>query len=200
MARPRARAAMLEDLRRPVIGRDQNIGKRLVVAQHHVEARPQALDQVRLEQQRLGLGAGDDEFERAGGRDHALDAGVVAGRTRIGDNAFLDVLRLADIEHVAARVDHAIDAGPRRRELGVVDDGGAAGGQRALVLIGASIGRIGQPSDLRQRRSSSSSAISISGSMSFFGTLMLLNTREEMSWREVKLAGEARAREQPFPA
>ena len=134
-ARPGARAAMLENLRRPVIGRDQDIGKRFVVAQHHVEARPQPLDQIGLEQQRLGLGAGDDEFERAGGGDHALDAGVETGRAGIGGNALFDVLRLADIEHVAARIDHAIDARPRRRELGVVHDRGAAGGKRTGFFV-----------------------------------------------------------------
>ena len=117
MAGPRARAAMLEDLRRPVIRGDQDIGKRLVVAQHHVEARPQPLDEVGFEQQRLGLGAGDDEFQRAGRGDHAFDAGVETGRPRIGGDALLDVLGLADIEHVAARIDHAVDARPRRRVL-----------------------------------------------------------------------------------
>ena len=62
--------------------------------------------------------------------DHALDAGVEAGRPGVGGNALLDVLGLADIEHVAARIDHAIDAGPRRRLLDGVDDGVAAGGER----------------------------------------------------------------------
>ena len=150
MARPRARAAMLEDLRRPMIGCDQNIGKRFVVAQHHVEARPQPLDEIGFEQQRLGLGAGDDEFERAGGGDHALDAGVEPGRTRIGLDALFDVLGLADIEHVAAAIDHAINAGPRRRELGTLNDRGAAGGERTPLLIEGRLrgfGRIG----LRQR-------------------------------------------------
>src|SRR5882724_8811730 len=45
-AGPALRAAMLEDLRRPMIAGDQNIGKRLVVAELHVEARPELLDQV----------------------------------------------------------------------------------------------------------------------------------------------------------
>ena len=67
MPGPAARAAMLEDLRRPMIAGDQDVGKRLVVAQQNVEARPQPLDQVGLEQQRLGLGLGRDEFERRGG-------------------------------------------------------------------------------------------------------------------------------------
>ncbi len=126
-----ARAAMLEDLRRPVVGGDQDMGKRLVVAQQHVEARAQALDQVGFEQKRLGLGRGRDELERRGRRDHAFDAGVVAGRAAIGDDPFADVLGLADVEHVALGIDHAIDAGRGRRELGVTRDHRAADGERA---------------------------------------------------------------------
>ena len=142
MARPRARSAMFDDLRRPVIGRDQDIGEGLIVAQQHIEAWPQPLDQVGFKQQRLGLGAGNDEFERAGRPDHAFDAGVEAGRTRIGANAVTDVFRLADIEHVAARIDHAVHARPGRSELGVAEDGGAAGGQRTIGLLDTIVGQI----------------------------------------------------------
>ena len=98
---------------------DQDVGKRLVVAQQHVEARPQALDQIGFEQQRLGLGRGGDEFHRRGRRDHALDPGVVAGRPRVGRDPLPDVLGLADVEHLAGRVEHAIDAGRGRRVLGI---------------------------------------------------------------------------------
>ena len=131
MPRPRARATMLEDLRRPVIGRDQDERKRLVVAQQHVEARAQPLDQIGFEEKRFSLGLGGDEFHRRRRRDHAHDAVVVAGRPRIGGDPLLDVLRLADVEHVALGVDHAIDAGRRRRVLDRARDRGAAGGERA---------------------------------------------------------------------
>ena len=134
---------MLEDLRRPVIGRDQDIGKRLVVAQQHVEARPQPLDQIGFEQQRFGLGAGDDEFKRAGRRDHPLDAGVETGGTGVGANAFADVLRLADIQHVATGIDHAVDAGLRRRELGVPQNGIAAVRERTRVVFDRAAGQTG---------------------------------------------------------
>ena len=132
VARPRARAAMLEDLRRPVVGGDQDVRKRLVVTQEHIEARPQTLDQIGLEQERFRLGAGDDEFERARRGDHALDAGVEAGRPRIGANAVLEVFRFADIEHVAAGIGHAVDAGLGRGERGVTENGGAAGAERVV--------------------------------------------------------------------
>ena len=121
-----ARAAMLEDLRRPVIAGDQDIRKRLVVAQQHIEARPQPLDQVCFKEQRLGLGRGRDELERRSRRDHALDARVVAGRPCIGEDALADALSLADVEHVAIPVDHAIDAGATGRGLGMAHDDGTA--------------------------------------------------------------------------
>jgi hypothetical protein len=42
-------------------------GKRFVVAQQHVVRRAEALDQLRFEQQRLGLGVGGDDRHRASG-------------------------------------------------------------------------------------------------------------------------------------
>ena len=131
VAGPGARAAMLQDLRRPMVRGDQDIGERLVVAQEHVEARAQALDQVGLEQQRLGLGRGRDEFHRHRAGDHARDAGVVGHRPRVGRHPLLDALGLADIEHLALVADHAIDAGAGGRVLDRARDRGAAGGERA---------------------------------------------------------------------
>ncbi len=58
-----ARPPMLQDLGRPLVLGNQNIRKRFVVAQQDVEAGPQALDQVRFKQQRLGFGRGGDEFD-----------------------------------------------------------------------------------------------------------------------------------------
>ena len=95
---------MLQDLRRPVVAGDQDIGKRLVVAQQHVEARPQLLDQIGFEQQRLGLGGGGDDLDRDRRGDHArIRASTWPARPGIGGQPLLDVLGLADIEHVACR-------------------------------------------------------------------------------------------------
>ena len=130
---PRLRAAMFEDLRRPVVAGDQDIGKRLVVAQLHVEARPQLLDQIGLEQQRLGLGRGRDDLDRDGGRDHAQDPRrqrrVDAG---IGGEPLADVLRLADVKHVVAGVEHAVDTGRGRRQAHGIFDRGMADRERAF--------------------------------------------------------------------
>ena len=69
-----AHAAVLGELRPFGVAADDDVGERLVVAQQHVEARPEALDQVVLEQQRLGLAAGDRELHGPGGRHHAHQA------------------------------------------------------------------------------------------------------------------------------
>ncbi len=132
-ARPRLRAAMFEDLRRPMIPGDQDIGKRFVVAQLHVEARTQLLDQIGLEQQRLGFGRGRDDFDVHGGGDHAQDARRLRrGDPGVGRKPLLHVLGLADIEHVVGRIEHAIDAGRGRRVPYRVLDRGMADRQRAF--------------------------------------------------------------------
>ena len=97
MAGARTCAPVLENLWRPVIRRDQDVWKRFVVTQEHVEARPQTLDEISFKQQRFGLGTGYDEFERARGRDHALDASVEAGRPCVSANSVAHVFRFADI-------------------------------------------------------------------------------------------------------
>ncbi len=70
-----ARAAMLGQLREIVVAGEVDVGERLVVAQQHVVARHQALDQVAFEQQRLDLGVGDDDLERARSRPPCAAAG-----------------------------------------------------------------------------------------------------------------------------
>ena len=111
----RARAAMLDEPRRVVAAGDQNVGEALVVAQHHVVARLQLLDQIGLEQQRLGFGLGGDEHHRAGLRHHAGDARRLTLGRRIGGDALFDRARLADIKHLALGADHPVDARPERR-------------------------------------------------------------------------------------
>ncbi len=130
IARPVACAAMLDDLRRRMIGGDEDIRKRLVVAHQHVEARTQTLDQVRFQQKRFGFGPRGDEFDVMRGRDHPLDARVVACRPRIRCDALPDALGLADIEHVAGGIDHAIDAGRHRSVFRITLDRRAAGRER----------------------------------------------------------------------
>ena len=74
------RAAMLGDLRERVVLGQHQPGVRLVVPQDDVEARLQALDQVGLEQQRLGLGVGGDHLHRGGLVAPSAAAARPAGR------------------------------------------------------------------------------------------------------------------------
>ncbi|MHC2575733.1 hypothetical protein ACVMHR_000472 [Bradyrhizobium diazoefficiens] len=144
---PGLRSAVLQDLRRPVVAGDQDIGKRLVVAQLHVEARPELLDEVGFQQQRFGLGVGRDDLHGHRGGDHAQDARRLR-RTlaRVVGQALFDVLGLADIEHVGIRVEHAIDAGRGRREPDRALDRLMAARQRLLADYAALF------QDVRQKR------------------------------------------------
>ncbi len=112
---------MLEDRRCPVVAGDHDIGKRLVVAQKHVEARPQALDQVGFEQQRLGLRPRRDEFHMGGFAHHLGEAVGMDPALRIIADTLLEAARLADVKHVLRIVEHAVDA---RRVRQVLDEFG----------------------------------------------------------------------------
>ena len=127
-----ARAAMLGELRPFGVAADHDVGKRLVVAQQHVEARPEALDQVVLEQQRLGLAAGDRELHGRRRRHHADQARGEPGRLGVGGDPAAQRARLADIEHLAVGRDHAVDAGLARQRAHELADDPHAVGQRCL--------------------------------------------------------------------
>ena len=134
-----ARAAMFCDLWRGVIARKQDVGKRLVVAHQHVEARLQLLDEIGLEQQRFRLGLRRHEDHRRGQRDHARDAIGVPLATHVGGDTLLHALRLADIQNLAVDRDHAIDAGPERRMLPVCADDLDAARQRPRRGLGRKV-------------------------------------------------------------
>ncbi len=74
VALPVLRTAMLDDLRRFMVARDEDVRKRLVVAQQHIVARLQALDEIGLEQERLDLRRSLDELHGDRVRDHARNA------------------------------------------------------------------------------------------------------------------------------
>ena len=55
------------------------------------------------------------------------------GGTRVGGETFFDALRLANIQHVVCRVEHAIDTRRCRRELDRALDGGPPDSERPLA-------------------------------------------------------------------
>jgi hypothetical protein len=80
----------------------------------------QPLDQIGLEQQRFGLGAGGDELHVRRLRDHPGDAVGMTAALRVVGHPLLQAARLADIENVAGLVHHPVDA----RLVGQVPDEG----------------------------------------------------------------------------
>jgi hypothetical protein len=97
------------DLRKPVRAADQDIRKAFVVAQKHVVLRLELLDEVLLQQQRLGFGPRRQEHHRRGFPDHPGDARAVSGGLGVGRHPLFQRPRLADIEHSALRIEHAVD-------------------------------------------------------------------------------------------
>jgi hypothetical protein len=117
---------MLLDARKGMILAQQDEGEAFVVAQQHVVGRAEALDQLRFEQQRLGLGVGGDDGHRAGLRDHPLQPLRQPRDLRVVGDPVLQRPRLADVEHVAARILHPVDAGAHRKRLQHIADRGDA--------------------------------------------------------------------------
>ena len=81
---------MLGNLRKRVVFRDDQPGIGFVIPKDDVEARPEALDEIGFQQQRLGLGPCGDHFERPGFKNHAPEAFRQAGDLRIGSDAFAE--------------------------------------------------------------------------------------------------------------
>ena len=137
---------MLGELWPVGIAADHDVGKRLVVAQQHVEARPEALDQVVLEEQRLGFAVGDGEFHGPRRGNHADQARGEPRGLGIGSDAAAQRARLADVQDLALCRDHAIDAGLARQGPHEVGDDAHAVGERAVAGGQVDVGFVGHGS------------------------------------------------------
>ena len=90
---------------------DGDVRERLVVAQPHVVRRPVALDEVLLEMQRLGLGAGHDHLDPPHALDHPLDARARVAAVEVRAHAGAQPLGLADVQHLVAVAVKEVDTG-----------------------------------------------------------------------------------------
>ena len=103
---------------REVVGeRDLDVRVALVVLEPDVEARLEALDQVRLEEQRLGDRVGLGDLEVGDPVDGLADLVVPAAGARrlllpVAADAAAQALRLAHVQHLALGVLHQVHAGP----------------------------------------------------------------------------------------
>ncbi len=91
--------------------RDLQVGVALVVAEQDVELGVQRLDQVVLEQQRLGLGAHHRGLQPRDARNHVADARATVVLVQVAGDPLLQVARLAHVQHAALRIEVAVDAG-----------------------------------------------------------------------------------------
>ncbi len=112
-----------KDARKVILQRDLDVRIRLVIFQADVVARPVLLDEVALENQRLDLARRHDEFEVRDFRDHRADfRRVIALALEILPHAVLEHDGLADIDDLARRVLHDVDAGIVGQELQLFPD------------------------------------------------------------------------------
>jgi hypothetical protein len=132
------RAAMQLRARERMIFPKQDEGEAFVVAEQDIVGRPVALDQLRLEQQRLRLGVGGDDQHVAGLRDHALQPLREPRDLSVVGDPVLQRPRLANVEHVALRIEHAVYAGAYRKGPQHVTDRSHA--RFKVRLVGATDG------------------------------------------------------------
>jgi hypothetical protein len=100
------------DLGEGVLPVDLEVGVALVVLEAHIVPGAVLLDQGALEDQRLQLGLGDDIVEVGDVSHHASGLGGVMDIVlKVRADARAQVDALADIDHVAGRVFHQVDAG-----------------------------------------------------------------------------------------
>ncbi len=114
-SRRAARAAVELQPRELVLHVQVDVGEALVVAQHDVEARLVRLDEVVLEQQRLGFGVGDRDLDGTDLRHQRLHLRVDVAGGEVGADPVLETARLADVQQLLAGAEHAVHAGAPRQ-------------------------------------------------------------------------------------
>ena len=126
------------DARVVLVEADRDVGVGLVVAEADVEARPVALDEALLGEQRLGLVGGDQDVEAVDPRgEPRLAAGEVRG------DPFADRARLADVEQLAVAVVEEVDAGGVGQLAALLGDPLGAGRRRSRCSSSAIGQRVG---------------------------------------------------------
>src|ERR687897_382089 len=99
-----------------VSGRDHYVGVALVVLERGVESRPVAFDQVRLEHQRLGLTARDDEVYLPYAFPELRNLRASVSRAvEVAGNPAAHVLGLAHVDNRVSSVFEDVDAGRGRK-------------------------------------------------------------------------------------
>ena len=109
------RAAVIGHLRVFVGGKHQ-IGVAFVVAEKNIVFGRQGFDEIVFQNQRFGFAAGNGGFNRMHLPHHQRDAWGMVAFLEIAAHAPLQIHRLAHIKHLAAFIEHAVNA----RQIGQV--------------------------------------------------------------------------------
>ena len=98
-----------------VFERTENVGIGFIVAQGDVVARPLRLDQIALEQQRLGLVRRDRHLDARDPLHQRGELGRILAAAEVAADAIAQTRGLADVQQLAVGIVHAIDAGTLRQ-------------------------------------------------------------------------------------
>ena len=104
-------AAIFGNARKGMVARNQDVGERLIVTQGDVVIRLETFDEIALKQECLNLAFRCNYLDRGDIGDHALQPRRQGFGIGVAGYALFQVFSLADIEHVAFGINHAIDAG-----------------------------------------------------------------------------------------
>ena len=88
-----------------------DVGEALVVAQLDVVARTVALDEVRLEQQRLGRRGRHRHLDPRHEPQHDQRLAGMRAAVEVALDPVPELPRFADVKHFAVRIEHAVHAG-----------------------------------------------------------------------------------------
>ncbi|MCY1526627.1 hypothetical protein D9M68_616630 [compost metagenome] len=91
--------------------REKYVGIGLIVAQQDVVGRPPLLDQCLFEQQGFGFIGGNRGFDLDDPGHQRSGLRRQTALAEVARQAFLQVFRLADIEQLGVRIEHAVNAG-----------------------------------------------------------------------------------------
>ena len=95
---------------KPVAAGQVDVRIRLVVAQQDIERRLVRLDEVLLQQQRVGLGGGDGDLHVTDAHHQRLGLGIQPRVAKVAAEAIAQVPRLAHVEQFAGSIVHLVHA------------------------------------------------------------------------------------------
>ena len=110
-----ARTAVKLQARKLVFGRYVNVRVTLIIPQNDIEPGLVLLDQVVLEDQRLGFGIRDRDLDVRDQPHHCGSLCRVVRTVKIAGYALLQIPGFADVDHLVLRVQHAVNAGAMRQ-------------------------------------------------------------------------------------